>query len=117
VKRTFYLIAGFVSLGLAAIGAVLPVMPTTVFVILAAFFFARSSPALEARLLDHPVFGPHIRLWRERGAISRKGKRAAAAAFAVSIVIALIFAPLPWSLAPIAAALIVGGWIWTRPEG
>ena len=116
VRRTLYLIAGFVSLGLAAIGAVLPVLPTTVFVILAAFCFARSSPALEARLLGHPVFGPHILLWRERGAISRKGKRAASAAFAVSIVIALFFAPFPWALAPIVAAVLVGGWIWTRPE-
>jgi len=116
VKRSFYLVAGFVSLGLAGVGALLPVMPTTVFVILAAFCFARSSPALEARLLGHPIFGPHILLWRERGAISRKGKRAAAAAFAVSIVIALVFAPLPWSLAPVVAAVLVGGWIWTRPE-
>ena len=116
VRRTLYLIAGFVSLGLAGIGAVLPVMPTTVFVILAAFCFARSSPALEARLLNHPTFGPHILLWRERGAISRKGKRAAAAAFAVSILIALIFTPWPWVLAPVAATILVGGWIWTRPE-
>lgn len=116
MKRSLYLVAGFLSLGLAVIGAILPVMPTTVFVILAAYCFARSSPKLEARLLEHPTFGPHIRLWRERGAISRKGKRAAAIAFAVSIVIALIFAPLPWSLAPVAAAILVGGWIWTRPE-
>jgi len=35
----------------------------------------------------------------------------------VSIVFALLFAPLPWSLAPMAAALIGGSWIWTRPEG
>ena len=116
MRRILYLIAGFVSLGLAVIGAILPVMPTTVFVILAAYCFARSSPALEARLLGHPTFGPHIRRWRERGAISRKGKRAAAAAFAISIVVALIFTPWPWFLAPIAAAILVGSWIWTRPE-
>ncbi|MES2986727.1 MAG: YbaN family protein [Pseudomonadota bacterium] len=114
--RIAYLIGGFVSLGLAVIGAILPVMPTTVFVILAAFCFARSSPRLEARLLDHPIFGPHILSWRERGAISRKGKVAATIAFAVSIIVALIFAPWPWSTAPVFAALVIGSWIWARPE-
>ena len=117
MRRHFYLIAGFVCLGLAVIGAILPLMPTTVFVILAAYCFARSSPKLEARLLAHPRFGRHIVRWREKGAISRGGKRAAAAAFAVSIAVALIFAPFPWSLAPVAAAVVIGGWIWARPEG
>lgn len=86
-------------------------------VILAAFCFARSSPALERRLTRHPQFGPHILAWRERGAISRKGKRAALAAFAVSALIALAFAPMPVPLITLAAALIGGTWIWTRPEG
>ncbi|WP_066797939.1 YbaN family protein [Sphingomonas soli] len=116
MRRHLYLIAGFFSLGLAVIGAILPVMPTTIFVILAAYCFARSSPALEARLLNHPGFGPHIIAWRERGAISRKGKVAASIAFAASILVALIFAPWPWSVAPIVAALVIGSWIWSRPE-
>jgi len=116
VRRTLYLIAGFASLVLGAIGAVLPLLPTVPFVILAAFCFARSSPALERRLIEHRIFGPHIVRWRTRGAISRRGKRAALIAFAVSIVLALLFSPLPWSLLPIAAALIGGTWIWRRPE-
>ena len=117
MRRHLYLVGGFVCLGLAIIGAILPLMPTTVFVILAAYCFARSSPRLEARLLDHPRFGPHIVRWRDHGAISRTGKRAAAAAFAVSIAVSLVFVELPWSLLPVAAAVIIGGWIWTRPEG
>ena len=116
MRRSLYLIAGFVSLGLAVLGAALPLLPTVPFVILAAFCFARSSPALEARLLEHRHFGPSIRLWRERRAISRRGKRAALAAFAFSIAFALVFVPLPWSLVPVAAAAITGSWIWRRPE-
>ena len=95
MRRHLYLAAGFVSLGLAVIGAILPVMPTTVFVILAAWCFARSSPAIERRLLDHPKFGPHILRWREKGAISRSGKIAASLAFAASIALTLIFSPTP----------------------
>lgn len=116
MRRHLYLIAGFVSLGLAVIGALLPVMPTTVFVILAAWCFARSSPRLERKLLEHPRFGPHIVRWREKGAISRSGKIAASVAFALSIVLTLIFARMPWPLVTITAAVVIGGWIWTRPE-
>ncbi|MEX1154946.1 YbaN family protein [Parvibaculum sp.] len=117
LTKTFYLIAGFAALALGGLGVVLPLLPTVPFLILAAFCFARSNKALEQRLLTHPGFGPHIRLWRRRGAISRRGKQAALAAFAISAVVALLLAPLPWSLAPLAAALIGGSWIWTRPEG
>lgn len=116
LKRAAYLAGGFVSLALGAVGAVLPLLPTVPFVILAAFCFARSSPRLEARLVDHPRFGPHIRAWREKGAISRKGKHAALAAFAVSTLVAFVFAPMPAPLITLAAAAIGGTWIWTRPE-
>jgi uncharacterized membrane protein YbaN (DUF454 family) len=116
MSRTLYLIGGFVALGLGGLGVILPLLPTVPFIILAAFCFARSNERLERWLVEHPVFGKHIRDWRERGAISRKGKQAALMAFAVSAVIALIFAPLPWSLAPLTAMLICGTWIWTRPE-
>lgn len=114
--KTIYLAAGFLSLGLGGLGILLPLLPTVPFVILAAFCFARSNPALERRLLDDPRFGPSIRLWREKGAISRVGKRAALAAFALSAILALVISPLPWSLLPMAAALIGGAWIWRRPE-
>lgn len=76
MKRVAYLVAGYAVLVLGGIGVVLPTVP---FVILAAFCFARSSPALERRLVEHRRFGPHIRHWRKRGAITRKEKRAAPA--------------------------------------
>src|SRR3546814_12083510 len=76
MKRHFYLVSGWASLGLGALGAFLPLLPTVPFVILAAFCFARSSPRLEAWLVTHPQFGHHIVAWREKGAISRKIGRA-----------------------------------------
>lgn len=116
MKRQLYLVAGLTSLALGSIGIVLPLLPTVPFVILAAFCFARSSPRLEAWLLEHKSFGRHIHNWRNNRSITRRGKWAALAAFAFSIIIALIFAPLPWSLVPIVAAVIGGTWIWTRNE-
>jgi len=114
--KPFYLAAGLLSLALGTVGIALPLLPSVPFFILAAYFFARSNPTLETWLIDHPHFGPHIRLWRERGAISHKGKRAALIAFALSIALSLWLAPWPWPLVTIAAALMSGTWIWRRPE-
>lgn len=72
--RTAWLIAGLLCVGLAIIGAILPLMPTTIFLILAAGCFARSSPRLEAWLLGHPRFGPTLVAWRAEGAIGPRGK-------------------------------------------
>lgn len=61
--------AGIVFLVVGAIGMVVPMLPGTVFLILAAWCFARSSPRFEAWLLTHPYLGPGVARWRETGAI------------------------------------------------
>ncbi|MEM8918207.1 MAG: YbaN family protein [Pseudomonadota bacterium] len=116
MTRHLYLAAGFTALALGSIGIFLPLLPTVPFVMLAAFCFARSSPRLETWLVEHPYFGLHIRNWRHNRSITKRGKRAALVAFAVSIAIAILFVDLPWNLIPVAAALIGGTWIWTRNE-
>ena len=65
---------GVVALAVGAIGVVLPLLPTTPFVILAAFFFARGSSRLARWLDTHQVFGPIIHDWRLRGAIATRYK-------------------------------------------
>ena len=70
MKRPIYKALGFTALGLGAIGAALPIMPTVPFLLLAVFFFARSSPELEQKILDHPHWGPQVLDWRERRAMS-----------------------------------------------
>jgi uncharacterized protein len=116
IKRRLYLAAGFTSVALGALGTVLPLLPTVPFMILAAFCFARSSPALEARLMNHPGFGHHLVAWREKGVVSRRAKWSAATAFAISIAIGLGTLSLPWSMLPVGVAIICLTWIWRKPE-
>jgi uncharacterized membrane protein YbaN (DUF454 family) len=116
VKRPLYLTGGIVSTVLGVIGIFLPIMPTVPFLILAAFCFARSDPALEARILNHPVYGPPIRTWREKGAVSRRGKVAATFAFSASIVFGFFTLSGHWLYIPPTIAVVCLSWLWTRPE-
>jgi hypothetical protein len=104
LRRSWFFAAGVVMLALGVIGAFLPVMPTTIFLILAAWCLGRSSPRLEARLLDHPRFGPVIRDWREYGAMSRRAKWMACLGMALGYCLFWIGARPLSSLAILVAA-------------
>jgi len=69
--------AGFLFLGLGAVGVVVPGLPTTPLVLVAAACFARSSPRLHRWLLANRVFGPLIRNWQEHRSISPRARRTA----------------------------------------
>lgn len=114
--RPLYLAGGIISVGLGAIGAFLPIMPTVPFLLLAAFCFARSNPEWEQRLLDHPRYGQSLREWRERRAISRRAKIAAIGAMSIGAVVTYATLGAPWVFLSLAILLVCGGWIWTRNE-
>ena len=114
--RLLYKAGGIVALVLAAIGAVLPIMPTVPFLLVAVFCFARSSPELEKRILDHPRWGPQVRDWRERRAIGRKAKIAAIAAMGVGAVFTWFTLGPPYVWISLAILVIAGTWIATRAE-
>ncbi|WP_370337861.1 YbaN family protein [Parvularcula marina] len=73
-KRALWLLLGMVAVGLGAVGVVLPLLPTTPFLLLAAFAFARSSERWHQWLVNHQIFGPLIEDWNRYGAISRSAK-------------------------------------------
>ena len=72
--RPLWFALGLLALSLGALGVVLPLLPTTPFVLLAAFAFARSSNRWHAWLLGHRIFGPLIEDWQSHGAIDRRTK-------------------------------------------
>ena len=116
--RLGYLVAGFVLLALGIIGAFLPLMPTTIFVILAAGCFARSNRRIEDWLLNHKSFGPTIKAWRAEGAISRRGKTLATAGTGLGYVLFLIGArpDLPLALFVLAVFGACAWYVLSRPN-
>ncbi len=116
--RRLWLALALFFVGLGSVGAVLPLLPTTPFLLLAAFCASRSSPALHAWLYSHPRFGPLLRDWRDHRAIRPRAK-----------VTALILVALSWvwmwvSVEPLyarlAASAVMAGvvvFLATRPHG
>lgn len=114
--RVLFRLIALVALGAAAIGLVLPGIPTVPFLLVAAWAGSRGWPALERRLLEHPRAGPAIEDWRRRRAIPRGAKIAATAMMVVSVAGLWWTLREPWPVALLAAALTgVAGWIWSRP--
>lgn len=115
-KRIGYLAAGWISVGLGTIGAFLPVMPTTCFMIAALWFFSKSSPALAQRLLEHPRYGAPLRAWVAYRAIPAQVKVVAIASIVVSAAIVLLSVNNAWVAGGVVLTLIaVAFYIATRP--
>ncbi len=109
---------GLLCVALAMIGVALPLLPTVPFLLLAAFFFARSSSRLHNWLLTHRTFGPLIVDWQSSGAIRPAAKKAAtlsiAAVFFLSVLISV--PPLVLSIQAVTLGAVMV-FIWTRPNG
>lgn len=118
MTRAIYLFLGLGFTALGVVGAFLPLMPTTVFLIMAAACFARSSPRLEAWILDHKTFGPLVRGWRENGAIPRKAKIMACVGMAGGFVVFFVGAhPGPWLALAVAVCLgACAAFVVSRPS-
>ncbi len=114
--RVIWLLVGILALALGGLGVVLPLLPTTPFVLVAAFAFANSSDTLHQWLLDHNIFGPLIANWRRYGAISRSAKVLSILSMGGVLVISLVMAVPAFVIA--VQALVVGAcslFIVSRP--
>lgn len=114
--RPLYLAGGIASVALGAIGAVLPLMPTVPFLLLAVFCFARSNPAWERKILDHPTWGPQIGDWRENRVIRRPAKVAAVTAMSAGVIFTWLTLGAPYVYVSLAVLVLCGSWIVTRNE-
>ncbi len=116
--RLFYLALGWLSVGLGVVGIILPILPTTPFLIVAVWAFSKSSPALAERLRNHPTAGPYIRGWQDHGVIPVAGKVLSTVMMAVVGVYLVTFTTLPtWAVLAVCAGMAgIAAYILTRPS-
>lgn len=115
--RWVWLALAYACLGLGILGIFLPGLPTTPFVLLAAWAAAKGSRRLHAWLLAHRLFGPMIVDWQAQGAVSRRAKQAATATMALCAAIFFLTAPRWWMAAVGTLCMAaVAVWLWRRPE-
>ena len=85
-KKFLLKTTGLFFVGLAILGVILPILPTTPFLLVAAACFAKSSPRLQKKLLANKTFGPLIHEWQQHRCIPRKAKRVALLTMILSVV-------------------------------
>ncbi|MDM4771083.1 YbaN family protein [Solimonas sp. SE-A11] len=114
-----YLLMAFAALcvALGVIGIFVPGLPTTVFILMAGWAAARSSPRFSAWLESHRLFGPMLKNWRETRSVSRRAKWSATVMMAFCAVILFLTTSKPWLAEAITAVMaLVLAWLWHRPE-
>jgi uncharacterized protein len=114
-RRLVYFGLGWLFFGLGVLGAVLPVLPTTPFMLLAAWGFSRSSPRFERWLLQHPWFGPGIVRFRTHRVVPMRVKLVSYATMLVTFGLSLASGRLSWwALTAQAALMGYGAWYLAR---
>jgi len=106
--KLLFLSLGFLSLGFGILGIFLPVLPTTPFVLLAAYFFGKSSARFHQYLLNHKVFGPTIKDFNEKKVLKRKTKIIALLTM-WAVLISSVFFFMPYWWAKVIVLLIGAG--------
>ena len=117
--KHLFVIAGWLCLGCGFVGIVLPLLPTTPFVLLAAFCFSRGSDSLYRWLLAQKTFGPMIHDWYAYGVIRRHIKWTSICLIVPLMGYPIIFRhlPLPLKIAMTLVGISIIGFIWSRPSG
>lgn len=116
IKKYFWMGLGFLSLGMAYIGIIVPGIPFSIFLVLAAYCFAKSSPRMHKWLYNHKYFGPFLTNWVQKKVFPTKGK------YAMIIVMSSSLAFLFYTTGNMKAVaysgifmLLVAIWAWRFP--
>jgi uncharacterized protein len=118
VRRLIYLGVGWLGLGMAVAGVILPILPTTPMLLVAAWAFGKSSPELAERIRNHRFFGPPVRDWQDHGVISARAKLLAVAVIALMGAWLLFSGSLPMWVTLLTIAIMTGAGVFvgSRPS-
>jgi uncharacterized membrane protein YbaN (DUF454 family) len=116
MKKLFWKLLGFISLGMAYIGVITPGMPYSIFVVFAAYCFAKGSPKMHAWLYNHKLFGPFLTNWGEKRVFPTKMKYFMLAMMTSSLIIMFFTGVKPIGIVSTAIFMgLVAIWAWRFP--
>ena len=116
MKRIFFLILGFVNLGLAYLGMITPGLPFSIFIVLAAYCFAKSSPKMHAWIYGHPKFGPFLKNWTEKRVFPRKMKYLMIITMTSTAVFLFFTTTAKATIYSSVFMFLVAVWAWRYPD-
>lgn len=113
-----WLVGGWAALALGTVGIFLPLIPTTPFILVAAWCFSRGSERMHRWLLEHQHFGPMVRDWERYGVIRTRAKLLATGVIVPTVGYVALFSPAPtWTVVATLALVLFGlGFIWSTPS-
>lgn len=119
MKKIILLTFGHFFLVLGILGAFLPVLPTTPFLLLAAYFYSKSSDKIHNWLMNHKYLGPSLKDWHERGVIGLKAKWIATVMIILIMAFRIPTLNIAMAIKAFAIAVLTGVlvFIWSRPSG
>ncbi|MBL4908137.1 MAG: YbaN family protein [Sneathiella sp.] len=117
-KKLILLAIGWLFVAVGAVGIVLPVLPTTPFLLISLWAFSQSSDRFHDWLYTHRVFGPPLQDWSNHGVIPLKAKVIAITSMATSATLVILLSKIPWyGLVGMLALMSVGAiFVLTRPS-
>ncbi len=105
--KLLWLVLAWLCFGLGFIGAFIPVLPTTPFLILSAFLFSKSSPRLHAWILSLPIAGPGIRDWKHNRVIRPRAKILASSMLLLSLTVIWLSEKILFEVKCLVSAILV----------
>ena len=108
---------GWICVAIGLVAVVVPGLPTTVFMLMAAWAFSKSSERFGRWIVDHPRIGPTVAAWRESGAVPLKAKILAVSMMGGSFVWIVIFVAHGWVMPAVVGAVMAGSSVYlvSRP--
>jgi uncharacterized membrane protein YbaN (DUF454 family) len=115
VKKFLWKILGFISLGMAYVGLITPGIPYSIFVVFAAYCFAKGSPKMHAWLYNHKLFGPFLTNWNTKRVFPTKMKYFMLAMMSTSLIIMSFTVPVKGVVYTGIFMFVVAVWAWRFP--
>ena len=115
VKQFLWKVLGFLSLGMAYVGLITPGIPYSIFVVSAAYCFAKGSPKMHAWLYNHKIFGPFLTNWNTKRVFPTKMKFFMLSMMTTSLIIMSFTVPVKGVVYTGMFMLLVAVWAWRFP--